>query len=73
MNQLFEELSDPYNGKCYRFNSEKNSYGEHKELLNSTTSTGYWTNLVVEFNLKTPVGFDYSEIALVIHNQSHIY
>ena len=69
ISRLFEELNDPYFSACYRFNSGRNSYGEVLDLLYSTT-TGIVNGLTIAFNIKTPNDYDYTEMAVIIHNYS---
>ncbi len=66
---LFKDIDDPYYGKCFRYNTGKNNFGEKIEIKNSTRG-GKSNGLKLRISLEIPAGYDYSELLLSIHNQS---
>ena len=69
--QVFEQFTDNILGKCYRYNSGRNSNGNNTNLpiLNSTTS-GASNGLRIDLYLKIPDNYDFGELVLFIHNHS---
>jgi hypothetical protein len=66
---IFKEIDDPYYGKCFRYNSGKNNFGENIGIKSSTRG-GKTNGLRFKISLKIPAGYDFSELLLSIHNQS---
>ncbi len=67
--RFFEEFNDTVYGKCFRFNSGKNIYGEKFDIINSTTS-GKPNNLKIELFLESFSDHDFAELLIYIHNHS---
>lgn len=68
--QVFEQFTDNILGKCYRYNSGRNSNGNtNLSILNSTTS-GASNGLRIDLYLKIPDNYDFGELVLFIHNHS---
>jgi hypothetical protein len=67
--KYFEEFQDPVFGKCFRFNSGRNFYGEKIDILNSTSS-GRPNGLRIEAFVDMPEQYDFVEIIVYIHNHS---
>ena len=64
---VFEEYNDTVWGKCFRYNSGKNIYGNKIDIIN-TTVYGKPNNLKIGFYLDGSVKF--KEILIQIHNHS---
>ncbi len=71
LSQVFEQYTDKVFGNCFRFNSGKNIYNETLEILNSTTG-GKPNDLKINFYLQIPLGFDFVELIIFIHNHTSI-
>jgi hypothetical protein len=68
--QVFEQFTDNILGKCYRYNSGRNSNeNSNLPILNSTTS-GASNGLRIDLYLKIPDNYDFGELVLFIHNHS---
>jgi hypothetical protein len=67
--KYFEEFNDPVFGKCFRFNSGRNYFGEKVNILNSTSS-GRPNGLRIEVYVDIPDKYDFVEIIVYIHNHS---
>ena len=67
--QFFELFNDNLYGKCYRFNSGKNMFGENVPLLKSTQD-GLSYGLKIEININVSNNTDLAELAVSIHNRS---
>ena len=67
--KVFSEFHNPVYGKCYRFNSGRNMYGQKLDILNSTSS-GKPNGLTIKLYLKVPEQYDYAELLVSIHNHS---
>ena len=62
---IFETFNDSVYGKCYRFNSGKNVYGEPIPLVNSSNS-GQPYGLRIDMNLKVPEENDFGELLVFV-------
>ncbi len=69
LSKYFEEFNDVIYGKCFRFNSGKNIYGETFDILNATKS-GKPNNLRLAINLEMLRNYDFAEFLIHIHNHS---
>jgi hypothetical protein len=67
--KYFEQFEDPVFGKCFRFNSGRNVYGEKLDILNSTTN-GRPNGLRIEVFVDMPKEYDFVELIINIHNHS---
>lgn len=67
--RFFEEFTNPFAEKFFRFNSGQKTYDQVSDIFNTTT-TGVWNGVVIKFNLKTPNEYDYTEVLLNFHNHS---
>ena len=67
LSHVFEEYNDTVWGKCFRYNSGKNKYGNKIDIIN-TTVYGKPDNLRIGFYLDGPVKF--KEILIQIHNHT---
>jgi hypothetical protein len=67
--KVFNAFNDSVYGKCFRFNSGRNTLGQKLDILNSTSS-GKPNGLTIKLYLKVPEQYDYAEILLSIHNHS---
>lgn len=65
----FEVYNDSRYGRCYRFNSGKNFYGENIPIKYAT-SPGYYYGL--ELNLYVETTLDFGQLKIYIHNKSMI-
>ncbi len=67
LSKIFTEFNDTIYGKCFRYNSGKNIYGNKIDIIN-TTVYGKPNNLRIGFNLDGTVEF--REILIQIHNHT---
>ena len=67
LSKIFEEFNDTVYGKCFRYNSVKNIFGEKVDIIN-TTVYGKPNNLRIGFNLNTQD--ELREILIQIHNHT---
>lgn len=67
--RVLEEFYDSYYGKCYRFNSGQNLYGQRINFFNSTVA-GTGNGFLIQLDLNGPDDLDFKEVSLSIHNHS---
>jgi len=67
LSKVFEEYKDTVWGKCFRYNSGRDFYGNKIDIVN-TAIFSKPNNLRIGFNLDTPD--DFREILVQIHNHS---
>ena len=65
----FEEFEDFSRGKCFRYNSGRNIFGENFNLLNSSKG-GFSFSLRINIYFKIPNEYDFGEFLVNIHNYS---
>jgi len=66
---LYEEFTDNVYGRCFRFNSGRNMYGEQIPLLNLKAS-GRLNSVKISIYLDVPKAIDFGEVLVQIHNHS---
>lgn len=69
LRDFFEEFNDVRFGKCFRFNSGRNSFNKSISLQNSTKK-GFLYGLILNIHLDVPDDYDFGEILVNIHNFS---
>ena len=65
----YEIFQDKYYGKCFRFNSGLNRYGNTRDIFNLKTS-GQRYGLLLDLNVTFTKNYESNELAILFHNHT---